>query len=159
MAKGVGKPAMTEMHVVDLEPHSGAGIEMFTPWQDMRANIRKLFDRVYAPGALTPGHGHNFIMYRDDTTEGITMTVGVLDRQPGGADPEVKPAHIPGGRVMTGTHWGDYGKMKTTYDAIEAEITARGLKALPKSLEIYGDWYDDPAKVRTDIYVYLGVLI
>lgn len=150
---------MTETHVVDLEPHSGAGIEMFTPWQDMHANIRKLFDRVYAPGALTPGHGHNFIMYRDNTKEGITITVGVLDRQPGGADPEVKPAHIPGGRVMTGTHWGDYGKMKTTYDAIEAEIKARGLKALPKSLEIYGDWYDDPAKVRTDIYVYLAVLI
>lgn len=150
---------MTTPHIIDLAPHSGAGIEMFTSWQAMRANIQRLFGRVYAPGALTPGHGHNFIMYRDNTKEGITMTVGVLDRQPGGADPDVKPAHIPGGRVMTGAHWGDYGKMKTTYDAIEAEIRARGLKALPKSLEIYGDWYEDPAKVRTDIYVYLAVLI
>jgi effector-binding domain-containing protein len=145
--------------IIDLEPHSGAGIEMFTPWQDMRSNIQKLFGRVYAPGALGPGHGHNFILYRDNTREGVAMTVGVLDRQPGGADPEVKPAQIPGGRVITATHWGDYGKMKSTYDMMEAEIKAKGLKRVPKSLEIYGDWNDDPTKVRTDLYIYLAVLI
>jgi effector-binding domain-containing protein len=150
---------MTATQVIDFEPHTGAGIEVFTAWQDMRANIQKLFGRVYAPGALAPGHGHNFILYRDNTREGVSMTVGVLDRQPGGADPEVKPAHIPGGRVITATHWGDYGQMKSTYDVLEAEIKAKGLKRLPKSLEIYGDWSDDPKKVRTDLYIYLAVLI
>ena len=150
---------MSAPHIIDLEPHNGAGIEMFTTWTDMRANIQKLFGRVYAPGALAPGHGHNFILYRDNTREGITMTVGVLDRKPGGADPEVKVAHIPGGRVITATHWGDYGQMKSTYDVMEAEIRAKGLKRLPKSLEIYGDWSDDPTKVRTDLHIYLAVLI
>jgi effector-binding domain-containing protein len=150
---------MTATQVIDFEPHSGAGLETFTTWADMRPNIQKLFGRVYAPGALTPGHGHNFILYRDNTREGIMMTVGVLDRQPGGADPEVKSVHIPGGRVITATHWGDYGQMKSTYDVLEAEIKAKGLKRLSKSLEIYGDWFDDPAKVRTDLYVYLAVLI
>ena len=106
-----------------------------------------------------PINNYNFILYRDNTREGITMTAGVLDRQPGGADPEVKLTHIPGGRVITATHWGDYGQMKITYDAIEAEIKAKGLKRLPKSLEIYGDWYDDISKVRTDIHIYLAVLI
>jgi hypothetical protein len=47
--------------------------------------------------------------------------------------------------------------MKSTYDVIEAEIKAKSLKRIPKSLEIYGDWSDDPAKVRTDLYVYLAV--
>jgi effector-binding domain-containing protein len=150
---------VSDVHIIDLPSHSGAGIEMFTPWSEMRANIQKLFGRVYAPAALAPGHGHNFIFYRDNTREGITMLVGVLDRQPGGADPDVKPAHIPGGRVITATHWGDYGQMKSTYDAIEAEIAVKGLKRTNRSLEIYGDWFDDPARVRTDIHIYLGVAI
>jgi effector-binding domain-containing protein len=148
---------VTAPHIIDLEPLYGAGVEMFTAWLDMRANIQKLFDRVYAPGALTPGHGHNFILYRDNTREGITMLVGVLDRQPGGADSEVRPAHIPGGRVITATHWGDYGQMRSTYDVLEAEIKAKGLRRIPKSLEIYGDWSNDLSKVRTDLHIYLAV--
>ncbi len=87
------------------------------------------------------------------------MTVGVLDRQPGGVDPDVKPVHIPGGRVITATHWGDYGAMRATYDAINAELAAKSLQRVWRSLEIYGDWFDDPAKVRTDIYLYLAVAI
>ena len=148
---------MTDVHIIDLEPHSGAGIETFTTWVDMRANIQKLFGRVYAPGALAPGHGHNFILYRDNIKEGVTMLVGVLDRHAGGSDADVKPVHIPGGRVITATHWGDYGQMRSTYDVLEAEIKAKSLKRIPKSLEIYADWSDDPAKVRTDIYIYLAV--
>jgi effector-binding domain-containing protein len=150
---------MTGIRIIDFEPHTGAGIEVVTSRADMGANIRKLFDRLYKPGALTPGHGHNFIFYRDVTKQGLTMLVGVLDRKPGGADPDVKVAHVPGGRVITATHWGDYGKMKSTYDAIEAEIAAKGLKKTDRSLEIYGDWFDDPAKVRTDLQIYLAVLI
>jgi effector-binding domain-containing protein len=148
-----------DIRIIDLEPHHGAGVETPCRWADLQPTIRKLFDKVYAPGALTPGHGHNFIMYRDETKEGCSLTVGVLDRQPGGADPDVKPAHIPGGRVIAGTHWGDYGKMRTTYDAINADLAARGLKRIWNALEMYGDWFDDPAKVRTDIHLYLAIQI
>jgi effector-binding domain-containing protein len=150
---------MTDVHIIDLEPQHGAGIEMTATWPTLRPAIRHLFDRVYKPDALTPGHGHNFIFYRDETKFGCTMTVGVLDRQPGGADPDVKPAHIPGGRVITAAHWGDYGKMKSTYDAVNAELAAKGLKRIWQSMEIYGDWFDDLSKVRTDIYLYLAVQI
>jgi len=112
---------------------------------------------VYAPGALLPGHGHNFILYHGGTPSDVRITVGVLDRAPGGADADVKVVHVPGGRVITVAHWGDYGRMHETYDALHAEVRARGLKLAPLSLEIYGDWSDDPAKVRTDLYLYLAV--
>lgn len=148
-----------DIRIIDLEPLHGAGVEMPVRWADLQPAIRKLFDRLYAPGALAPGHGHNFIMYRDETKEGCKLTVGVLDRAPGGADADVKPAHIPGGRVIAGTHWGDYGKMRATYDAINAELAAKGLKRIWNALETYGDWSDDPAKVRTDIHIYLAVQI
>jgi effector-binding domain-containing protein len=150
---------MSDIRIIDLEPQHGAGIEVAATWANLRPTIQRLFGRVYAPGALTPGHGHNFIFYRNETKEGCNLAVGVLDRQPGGADVEVKPVDIPGGRVIAGTHWGDYGKMRATYDAINAEIAARGLRRIPQSLEIYGDWFEDLTRVRTDLHIYLAVQI
>ncbi len=148
---------MTGVHIIDLEPKTGAGIEVVAPRTQLQTTIRQSFDRIYTPGALAPGHGHNFILYHGGTPAELRMTVGVLDRAPGGGDPDVNAAQAPGGRVITATHWGDYGQMKTTYDALHAEVQARGLKLAPLSLEIYGDWSDDPAKVRTDLYLYLAV--
>ena len=148
---------MTLVTVTDLQPQSGAGIEVTCQRTHLVTTIRQMFDRIYKPGALVPGHGHNFILYHGGSASEITMTVGVLDRSPGGADPDVKAAHAPGGRVITATHWGDYGQMKTTYDALHAEVKAKGLKLTPLSLEVYGDWSDDPTKVRTDLYLYLAV--
>jgi effector-binding domain-containing protein len=150
---------MPDVSIIDLAPQIGAGIEVFSKWPDVVPTIQKAFSRLYAPGALTPGHGHNFILYSNETKEGGTLTIGVLDREPGGADADVKAAHIPGGRVITATHWGDYANMKSTYDALHAEVKAKALKRIWMSLEVYGDMYDDPAKVRTDLYLYLAVAI
>jgi len=150
---------VTEPHIIDLEPQSGAGIEVPVRWADLSKTIRPLFDRIYRSGALKPGHGHNFVLYANETKEGATMTAGVLDRQPGGADPDVKVVHIPGGRVITATHWGDYANMRSTYDILHAEVKAKALRRIWMSLEVYGDMHDDPAKVRTDLYLYLGVAI
>lgn len=150
---------MSDVHIIDLAPQSGAGIEVDVKWADLVPAIGRTFDRLYKPGALVPGHGHNFILYADETNEGARATIGVLGRQPGGADPDVKAVHIPGGRAITATHWGDYAKMRGTYDVLHAEVKARSLKRIWMSLELYGDMYDDPAKVRTDIYLYLAMAI
>jgi effector-binding domain-containing protein len=149
----------TEPHIIDLAPQSGAGIEVYSKWLDVGPAIRRTFDQLYKPGALAPGHGHNFILYSNETKEGGTLLIGVLDRTPGGADANVKPATIPGGRVIMATHWGDYTNMRSTYDVLHAEVKAKGLKRIWMSLEVYGDMHDDPAKVRTDLYLYLAVAI
>ncbi len=148
---------LTETRIIDLEPLFGAGIEVYARWPDVGATIRQTFDRLYKPGALAPGHGHNFILYSNETKEGGTLLIGVLDRTPGGVDPDVKAAHVPGGRVITATHWGDYAKMRDTYDVLHAEVKAKALRRIWMSLEIYGDWDNDLAKVRTDLHLYLAV--
>lgn len=150
---------MTETQIIDLAPMYGAGIEVYSKWSDLAPTIKAAFDRLYKPGALAPGHGHNFILYSNETNVGGMLTVGVLDRQPGGADPDVKAAHIPGGRVITTAHMGDYALMRGTYDLLHAEVKAKGLRRIWRSLELYGDWSEDPAKVKTDIYLYLAVSI
>ena len=148
---------MTAIAVVDLAPQSGAGIDVAVPRAQLGPALQQAFDRIYKPGALAPGHGHNFILYHEGTPAEMRMTIGVFGRTPGGADADVKPVHSPGGRVITAAHWGDYSKMKSTYDALYAEVQAKGLKLTPLSLEVYGDWSEDPAKVRTDLYLYLAV--
>lgn len=148
---------MADIHIIDLAPLSGAGIEVTCPRSQLIPAIQQTFDRLYKPDALTPGHGHNFILYHAWSPSDLRMTIGVLDRSPGGADPDVKDAHVPGGRTITATHWGDYGQMKATYDLMHAEVKAKGLKLTPLSLEIYGDWSEDSSKVRTDIYLFLAV--
>jgi effector-binding domain-containing protein len=147
------------VRIVDLKPQTGAGIEAFVRWADIGPSIRKTFDRLYAPGAMKPGHGHNFILYTNETRGGGTLLIGVLDREPGGADPDVKAVHVPGGRVLATPHWGDYGSMPSTYKQMYDEMKERKLKRAPMSLEIYGDWYDDPSKVKTDLHIFLGVAI
>lgn len=148
---------MTEVSTVDVQPRSGAAIEQRTAWRDVVPTIRKLFDRLYAPGAINRDvHGHNFIVYRDGDRDGVTMVVGVEHSLPAGTDPDIRLAQIPAGRAATAPHFGDYGAMRPTYVAIEAYVAANNLKRIDRSLELYGDWYDDPAKVRTDIYLYLA---
>lgn len=150
---------MTDTRIIDMAPMTGAAIEVQTSWPDLIATIRSTYDRIYKPGALAPGHGHNFILYSNETKEGGTLLIGVLDRHPGGADPDVKAAHVQGGRVITAPHWGDNGQMRQTYDVLHAEVAARGLRRIPMSLEVYGDWNDDLSKVRTDLSLYLAVAI
>lgn len=150
---------MTEIRIVDLNPQTGAGIEAFVLWADVGSSIRRTFDRLYAPDAMAPGHGHNFILYQNESREGAKLLIGVLDRVPGGRDPDVKAVHVPGGRMITAPHWGDYASMPATYGRIHDEMKSRCLRRAPMSLEIYGDWDDDPAKVKTDLHIYLGVAI
>jgi len=148
---------VTATQIIDLAPQSGAGIEVVVSRAQLGPSLQQAFDRIHQPGALAPGHGHNFILYHEGTPDEIRMTVGVLDRVPGGADAEVKPVHSPGGRVITAAHRGDYSQMKVTYGGLYADAKARGLKLTPLSMEVYGDWSEDPAKVRTDLYLYLAV--
>lgn len=145
--------------IIDLAPMTGAGIQVYAKWPDVAPTIRATFDRLYKPGSLVPGHGHNFILYSNETKEGGTLLIGVLDREPGGNDPDVKAVHIPGGRTITAAHKGDYGRMRETYDLLHAEVKAKALRRIWMSLEVYGDWSDDPAKVKTDLYLYLAVAI
>lgn len=61
--------------------------------------------------------------------------------------------------MITATHWGDYAKMRGSYDVLHAEVKAKALRRIWMSLEVYGDWSNDPAKVKTDLYLYLAVAI
>jgi effector-binding domain-containing protein len=147
---------MADVTLVEIEPRVGAGIEVRTGWQSIPQTVRATFDRLYAPGAVDRSvHGHNFIVYKDGDRDGVTMVVAIENALPGGADRDIKGVTMPAGRAATAAHFGDYGAMRPTYAAIESWMLAQGLKRTSVSMELYGDWGPDPAKVRTDLFIYI----
>ena len=61
----------------------------------------------------------------------------------------------PQGVAATAVHWGDYSAMAPTYTALRKWCADNGHHLAGPSWEVYGDWAEDPAKLRTDIYFLL----
>ena len=64
----------------------------------------------------------------------------------------------PFGEVAVAAHYGDYADLAAAYTALEQWCTANGRHQAGTRWEVYGDWDDDPAKRRTDVYFLLQPL-
>ena len=64
---------------------------------------------------------------------------------------EVGAAATRAGRAVATTHWGPYEELGAAHRAIAGWIAAQGL-ASRVNWEVYGDWADDPAQRRTDVF-------
>jgi effector-binding domain-containing protein len=121
---------------------------------ELPATIRSGFDKVWpylrAQGAKT---GHNVVVYRKyDRGAGVmTIDVGVQVDAPLAGDGTVVPVTTPGGKVATTVHIGPYEKLGAASSALLEYCKARGYRIGP-TWEEYGDWTDDPTKLRTNVY-------
>ena len=61
----------------------------------------------------------------------------------------------PAGPVATVAHFGPHNEMHKGYDALFKWCNEHGRILAGPFWEIYGDWEDDPAKLRTDVYCLL----
>ena len=57
--------------------------------------------------------------------------------------------------MATTAHYGEYSHMAGAYAALEQWCQDNGRRPAGVNWEVYGDWDDDPAKRRTDIYFLL----
>lgn len=105
-----------------------------------------------AQGAST---GHNVVIYHGTTEGMLTIDVGV--EVPAGFEPDgdVQPAATPSGEAATAAHFGDYSGLGGAYAALEQWCAANDRRTAGVNWEVYGDWDDDPGKVRTDVYFLL----
>jgi hypothetical protein len=110
-------------------------------------------DKVYAAlrqQGVAP-LGCNVGLYRDAGEGRVSVCSGVQTPQPIAAEGEVGAAATPTGRAAATTHWGPYEELGAAHRAIAGWIAARGL-ASRVNWEVYGDWADDPAQRRTDVF-------
>lgn len=84
------------------------------------------------------------------------MFVGV-ELSPGSPAPEqLKPYAFELTRYLKHVHMGPYNELPAKWQALKAELNARGETIGAPSLEIYGHHCDDPAKLETTILIGLG---
>ncbi len=64
---------------------------------------------------------------------------------------EVHEIDTPAGEAAVATHVGAYDRLSETHIAIQAWVAANKRKIAEYSMEIYGDWSDDPSTLETTV--------
>jgi effector-binding domain-containing protein len=67
----------------------------------------------------------------------------------------VRRVDTPAGETAAAAYYGDYADLAAAYTALEQWCTANGRHPAATRWEVYGDWDDDPARRRTDVYFLL----
>jgi len=117
-------------------------------------------DREREPGRDEHG-GHRVgrtvaVAGRDDhAAEVRAERVGDVEGRLDGGRGQVRRTSTPSGDVATTAHYGEYSDMAGAYAALEQWCQDSGRRAAGVNWEVYGDWDDDPAKRRTDVYFLL----
>jgi len=144
-----------EVRAGQADPRALAAVRARTTRQRLGADIVRLLDMVWPvlreQGART---GHNVVVYYGGAGA-ITIDAGV--EVPTGFTPrgEVRAVATPPGEVAATAHYGEYSDMAGAYAALEQWCADHRRRPTGVSWEVYGDWDDDPAKRRTDIYFLL----
>jgi effector-binding domain-containing protein len=120
---------------------------------ELGATITASLDKVYAllRARGVQGLGHNVVVYRIGPPP-FDVEIGVQTPAPIAPEGDVIATATPAGRVATAVHWGPYDQLGQAHEAIRAFCRANGLRLGAFNWELYGDWADDPAKLRTDVF-------
>ena len=96
--------------------------------------------------------GHNVVVYRPP---GLSIEAGVEVFGDIVETDNVRRSSTPAGRVATTASWGDYSKIGAAYEALERWCADNGGRPAQTNWEVYGDWEEDPARRRVDVFFLL----
>ncbi|HUD78956.1 MAG TPA: GyrI-like domain-containing protein [Streptosporangiaceae bacterium] len=128
-----------------------------TSRQRLSASIRELLDQVWpvlrSQGVRT---GHNVVSYYPSGAGELTIEAGVETLSDFRATGAVQPAATPSGEVATVAYYGEYSGLGTAYQALERWCADNHRQPAGINWEVYGDWAENPAELRTDVYFLLA---
>ena len=138
-------------------PRVLAAIRSTTTPERLGADIVRLLNVVWPvlreQGVRTD---HNVVIYRNGGDRGtLTVEVGVETLTDFEDRGEVGHVLTPSGEVVTTAHFGEYSDLGGAYSALERWCANHGRSPAGVNWEVYGDWEEDPAKRRTDVYFLL----
>jgi effector-binding domain-containing protein len=142
-----------EVDVVEVEATVIASVRQRVAWSDLPRLVPQLLGEVwdFLRSAPVEKRGHNVAVYRDPRTQDIDVECGVQVSGTFADAGRVRQSVTPSGRAAHAIHIGPYGEMGKAYDAIKAFGERHGLAA-GIHWEVYGDWNEDPAQLRTDVF-------
>lgn len=111
---------------------------------------------AFVKAAGVPGPGRHVALYTPDGVVEVGVEVaGAFE----GSD-RVLCSRLPDGCAAHAVHFGPYGELGRTHDAVRKWCQGAGHVCAGTIWEIYGHWEpgwnSDPSKIRTDVYHLLG---
>jgi effector-binding domain-containing protein len=111
-------------------------------------------DKVY--DAVKAGHvrqnGQNVMVYHSREDGRVDIECGVETEARFEPVGEVVYCETPSGTTVTTAHIGPYQELGTSHNAVVRWSRVNGYQLTGTCWEVYGDWNNDPAKLRTDIF-------
>ena len=153
----VGELAQDDLpvDVVHVERRVLAAVRTRTTAHSLPKAIVECLDRVYAflKTASVRQSGDNVVVYLDDE---LTIEAGVEVTAAFAEDPteRIVCTATPAGTAAHATWLGPYNGLAKAHTAVRRWCERHG-HAVGVSWEHYGDWQDDPRKLRTDVYYLL----
>jgi len=143
-----------EISLIDAPPRPLAVVRVTTVLANWPREFVGHLNKVYA--AIKAGHvrqaGQNVMVYRPRPDSRVDIECGVeTDTRFDGVG-EVVYSQTPAGLAVTVAHIGPYSELGKSHGAIFEWSRAHGRQLDGTCWEIYGDWEEDPAKLRTDVF-------
>jgi effector-binding domain-containing protein len=139
-------------------PHILAAVRRRVPIKDISTAFKPALDLVWDFLRRNRGlrtDGHNIFLYHHETPEVMPVDFGVEVVRPFAAEGDVECVTTPAGEAAVVVHRGPYTKLPDAHQALHQWCTANGRKIGDHSMEIYGDWSNDPEKLETTIVYFL----
>lgn len=121
---------------------------------DIPAKMIEKMDAVWAfirANGVT-GTGHNVWLYRPRPDGVMDVEVGVQVAAPVDVPADLVCTQTPAGTAAHTFHYGEYDALPSVYSALFQWCAEHNHAPAGTNWEVYGDWDDDPARRRTDVY-------
>jgi effector-binding domain-containing protein len=143
-----------EVTVQTLSPKILAAVRRRVAPKDIPTAFRPALDEVWAflrrhRGLRTDGH--NTFLYHHESPGLMPVDFGVEVVRPFDGEGNVECVTTPSGEAAVVVHRGPYSELGAAHQALRQWCAANGRTIGAHSLEIYGDWSEDPQKLETTI--------
>lgn len=140
--------------ILDVRPHPLAVVRVTTVLSRWPLEFRQALDKVYE--AVKAGrvrqNGQNVMVYRPRQDGKVDIECGVETAAKFEPCGEVVYSETPSGRAVALAHVGPYQQLRASHSAIVDWSRKNGHQLAGTCWEIYGDWEENPAKLRTDLF-------
>lgn len=145
---------MYEVKLQTLTPRILAAVSRRVAIKDIGTAFKPALDSVWAFLRKNPGlrtDGHNVFLYHHENPEIMPIDFGVEVIRSFPSVGEVACITTPSGEAAVTVHRGPYSKLGAAHQALHEWCRTNGRTIGACSLEIYGDWDEDPEKLETTI--------
>ena len=145
---------MHEVKVQTVSPRILAAVDRRIAIKDIPIAFKPALNSVWDFLSKHPGlrtDGHNIFLYHHENPAIMRVDFGVEAVRPFVGDGAVACVTTPVGEAAVVVHRGPYEKLAAVHQALRQWCAANGRTIGAHSLEIYGDWSDDPEKLETRI--------